>query len=478
MPNRHIVIAAGLTLFYAIPLLLGTSYYNDDIFRSVWSYYGWQGDGRPLAEAIYRTITTGDVLPDYFPGMTILALILYSAVSLKVCEYFIGCKGIKAIVLSLCFLASPFFVSNLLFRYDSFFMVLSVTMAITPYILHTNKISSFVLSVTALVASLSLYQAAIALFICLSAIEIFMGAYVKKENYKNITKVLIIRALTFLLGTIAYLKVIIPITNVSYYFLNFNKIVPLTYSGLETVLNNYKNSYILILKLLDSPFLYPIAIMCAAFVVAVCVMCFRSTKPLFTFLTIVIVLCALVTFIPGVGVYGQNPSIIPRTIIGISAASFFCLYALCCSFKRKWLWLAPAVFFYFTNYLFLCASTNAVREDFRYAESLATRIVSNLDRLNLSKHKEFIIDGRPQHSGVMESTINIYPFMNNMMLDTFSWGYDGGRFILMRNGLNDITYANNDKRDEILLKANDKTTLYAGNVFAIYLVDNIVVIRF
>ncbi|HGY8241299.1 TPA: hypothetical protein ACNTCU_004959, partial [Escherichia coli] len=100
------------------------------------------------------------------------------------------------------------------------------------------------------------------------------------------------------------------------------------------------------------------------------------------------------------------------------------------------------------------------REDFRYAESLATRIVSNLDRLNLSKHKEFIIDGRPQHSGVMESTINIYPFMNNMMLDTFSWGYDGGRFILMRNGLNDITYANNDKRDEILLKANDKTTLY------------------
>ncbi|EFJ3328968.1 hypothetical protein G5I70_004439, partial [Escherichia coli] len=134
MPNRHIVIAAGLTLFYAIPLLLGTSYYNDDIFRSVWSYYGWQGDGRPLAEAIYRTITTGDVLPDYFPGMTILALILYSAVSLKVCEYFIGSKGIKAIVLSLCFLASPFFVSNLLFRYDSFFMVLSVTMAITPYI--------------------------------------------------------------------------------------------------------------------------------------------------------------------------------------------------------------------------------------------------------------------------------------------------------------------------------------------------------
>ncbi|EFT8543656.1 hypothetical protein HVI29_001946, partial [Salmonella enterica subsp. enterica serovar Johannesburg] len=122
-----------IAFLYCLPIILGTSYYYDDLFRAYSGYSSWNADGRPFANLFYQILTFGQTMPDSFPVALILAIAIFSYVG-----YLLGKNnGVgSSLVFSIAYstlIMSPLFISNLLFRYDSSFMVLAVAASVLPY---------------------------------------------------------------------------------------------------------------------------------------------------------------------------------------------------------------------------------------------------------------------------------------------------------------------------------------------------------
>ncbi|MES0266763.1 hypothetical protein, partial [Citrobacter sedlakii] len=121
--------------------------------------------------------------------------------------------------------------------------------------------------------------------------------------------------------------------------------------------------------------------------------------------------------------------------------------------------------------------SNAVREEYNNKTMLSSRIIATLDRLGLSSHEIFLVDGTASESPLFNVTAKLYPFLNNMKPNTFWGGYDGGRFMLMRSGMKDIRYPDMDTSSKISRKLTDATPLFSSKQFSVFEIDNIVVIK-
>ncbi|HHQ4615744.1 TPA: glucosyltransferase domain-containing protein, partial [Aeromonas veronii] len=204
---------------YVSSSLFGESYYNDDLFRSIFGYYGWQDDGRPLAEFIYRTLTLNNInIPDMYPLLLIIAICFYCYVCIKVGNVILDRKSLLIDIISCSFIFSPLFASNLWFRYDSFFMVLSLTAAIYPFSINKNITSKVLLGAISLISCLTLYQPSISLFICMSSVEFMFISMRADNNMKSMWLVLSSRVATIALSLFIYFKVVIPLVPAGYYF--------------------------------------------------------------------------------------------------------------------------------------------------------------------------------------------------------------------------------------------------------------------
>ncbi|MCE9896593.1 glucosyltransferase domain-containing protein, partial [Citrobacter portucalensis] len=132
----------------------------------------WDTDGRPFANLFYFVLTFGQTLPDIYPIPLLLGVAFYSYVGFLYARTN-GFKFSIGFILSYAMLImNPLFISNLLFRYDSSFMVIALTLCVVPYSLTLKKWNAYIIGTAALITSFGLYQAAISVFIALAGIEL------------------------------------------------------------------------------------------------------------------------------------------------------------------------------------------------------------------------------------------------------------------------------------------------------------------
>lgn len=473
---------ALLIIILSLPYITSNVLYFDDIFRNARYYSDWSSDGRPLADALYFMLTFGNGMSDLFPLPLILSIIIYFAVYTRLVDTITkGRRSFLSIYSYLSIIASPFFISNMSFRYDSFFMLLSVSIAAIPFVIHIkNKILECISNVTLLVCCFSLYQTSVNIFLGLCVIKSFL-VYMDEKNFKKSISCLYMSALSFIFAYFIYSNFILNTISLNAYFINYSSSLGFSHNGIIGILNNIVSSMKPVIVLLKSGFGIPLLICYALSTVAVFRKSYES-KCVFLFIYYFFSICIIATLSAGVALAAQFPSFYARIYLGFGLLILFpCIIIerTICNEYIKLVFTAPLFIFLFS---FTYVSSNVIKEHYNYSDMVANDIVDKINSLELSNVRRVVFAGKAPTSNLVSSTLESMPFISYLLPSTFRDNYDAGRFLLMKNGLNDglneITYPDQKDRDEILKMASKAKPIYSSYLYNMYYLNEVICIEF
>ncbi|XOQ51800.1 MAG: glucosyltransferase domain-containing protein [Succiniclasticum sp.] len=207
---RYLIL---FSLLYILPVLLANFHYIDDLGRSLTGYTGWEGNGRPLVSLFAVVLSNGKPLLDLSPWIQILSVIVLSyALILFLRKYTPNASSFKLFCIAAFSYLNLFMLENLSYKYDSFGMILSLSVFLVLYSFPNdlNLKKQFVLSILAVVVSLSLYQAAIGAYISLGIVE---SLYLILEGacLRDILKKISLRVCAILCGGFIYKATVVQI---------------------------------------------------------------------------------------------------------------------------------------------------------------------------------------------------------------------------------------------------------------------------
>ncbi|WP_221885137.1 glucosyltransferase domain-containing protein, partial [Enterobacter hormaechei] len=233
--KKVFAISFGVSLFYIFPILLTSRFYIDDMGRSLLGYSGWGLNGRPLADVIMSWLSLGVPLVDLSPLTQISGVAALSlSSSLYVKRYLSNSSYPVAGLVSFLMVASPFFLENISYKYDSLTMSISLALIIGIFGFARSGVVSFLLSSVAIVASLSLYQASIGAYIILSIFEVVFNHPNNVAAVKSIAN----RVGQLVVGYAVYTLLIKVIGSGDEYNDEHSQIISLSTEGGSALLNN------------------------------------------------------------------------------------------------------------------------------------------------------------------------------------------------------------------------------------------------
>ncbi|EPC7542065.1 glucosyltransferase domain-containing protein [Morganella morganii] len=475
MKKFNFIAIAIISILYCAPIIFGTSYYYDDLFRAYSGYSSWNDDGRPFANLFYQILTFGQTMPDSFPVALILAIAIFSYVG-----YLLGKNnGVeKSLSFSIAYstlIMSPLFISNLLFRYDSSFMVLAVASSVLPYAIDNKSFTNKLLSIVAIIVSLGLYQAAVSLFIAFAGIE-----FLKTSIYKKISdafKTCALRILQLLIAYIIYAKVILDLFFINDYFKAFNKPIGINNSGLESLLHNINSSLPTLKLVFNNGFIIAFSVVFILFAYSILSYLLRY-KRLPLLIGISAATLAVVISVPGIAIFGENPIFYPRVYIGFGALIFFVFVTPIILKQNIKIIITAQLIAVFYLFSLVHAATNAVRSDVNFQKATADRIINNLDALGASAYHKVVILGQLRSSPLARINSLSYPVIKVLVPQHFINGYDGGRYTLMHQGMDYIEYPSPSEQNQYRSLVSGRKEDYSNNLYSVYLVNGAAVIDF
>lgn len=466
-------------LAYLTPFIFSGVYYADDLFRARLGFNGWTFDGRPLSELSYKILTLfqSDSVPDVYPLPLLISGFLFCAIIGK----FIKHSGVNDSWLNfsllLALLANPYFISNLMFRYDGYFMLISVAVCLIPFCFNAEKIVSwFIITTICLVSCLSLYQASINVFIGTVGAYLTINAIRKKSFTYNI-KFIVFSFFCVCASYLIYSNIITVIFPTSDYTREYSGILSLNKDGFNIFISNIKKSFELVLISMKSGLFIPTIIV---YFIAFCLTIIYSYKNKKTYVYAYFIISILiVTFsISGIIVFGQHAKFYPRVFLGFSVFLLFPLLILFILTSSKSLRLISSMIILIPVLNISTASINTIKQNNEYTKLVANRIVSDINNSTARNNKEFAVIGTLQNSDRAKLNISIYPIIGLLNHAIFSDGYAAGRFVLMNLGIQDITYISYD--DSLKLFNGSENVEYISNneLYSIKNVNNITLLVF
>ncbi|EFE7777526.1 hypothetical protein F6W12_18660, partial [Escherichia coli] len=88
MKKSNLITISTLAIVYCLPIIFGTSYYYDDLFRAYSGYSSWNSDGRPFANIFYQILTFGQTMPDMFPVALIISIFIFAYIGEKLGDFY------------------------------------------------------------------------------------------------------------------------------------------------------------------------------------------------------------------------------------------------------------------------------------------------------------------------------------------------------------------------------------------------------
>lgn len=181
------------SFLYVLPIILANVYYKDDLARTLYGTTGWNGDGRPLCEALIKLLCGGEPIMDIAPLPLILSVLILSyglVLYAKAYLDFVSNEYVQVILL-LSVLVNPFAIANLSYRFDcvSMFIALSLPFFLFAAPERISGIKMSVCSFAAGIAIMSLYQPAIGMCIVLFIIHFFFVMTDKKKASTGLWKI-------------------------------------------------------------------------------------------------------------------------------------------------------------------------------------------------------------------------------------------------------------------------------------------------
>jgi Glucosyl transferase GtrII len=122
-------VLLGLVL---LPICIADRYHLEDWRRLLDGRFGWTGEGRPLTELLMTLLNFGRPFKDLSPLPQLAALIVLSYNAVLISRKFSMRSPVLAALIAFPIGASPFFLENLSFRFDSLGMALAIILALVP----------------------------------------------------------------------------------------------------------------------------------------------------------------------------------------------------------------------------------------------------------------------------------------------------------------------------------------------------------
>jgi len=426
---KFISYAIGLLI---LPVILANQYYIDDMGRATSGYTNWGADGRPLSDTLMKIINFRSHLSDLFPlplifGSIILALIL----AIYTNRYFNKNNKIYAII-PLTYLLSPSTPEIMSYRFDSMPLIISISLPLLAYGYRFQQESKNILvGILCVIAIYSLYQASINLFIILAEIELlYLFSY--NKNNKSCLLTLGSRIIQFIIGSVIYLKIILP----KYFSGTYSPDHPgiVTNNIIAKVFSNFESYYSIVNKyfLNDRGLLIISSFIILSMMLILIITLKRQCKKWSitdVVLTIIILLTPLVVIPATIGsllVLDNSIGGSLRAYVGISGAVlfFFMLLAFAMKEKMKFCFLIPiAAFLYIT--IIVYTFTNAKRAQEDYTRIIISEIKQDIGKLD---YDNFITLGNFPKSPIFSNSEKNLPLVS--MINTYSpeWYWTNKRF--------------------------------------------------
>ena len=199
--KKALTLTLILSVVYVLPLLIANVYYSDDHSRILYGH-GWNHDARFVNNWITKITSFSNYAFSLYPYSLIMSALILGFAGYLLCEMWGVEKGKKIKWASLLILISPFYLSNLPYRYDTLFMSLSIFLMIIPFIFFNKKKYFITISSVCVFLTLGLFQPSISIFFSVGIIYLYN--YFEKNELKNLLMNSIFMILSFIIGFTFY----------------------------------------------------------------------------------------------------------------------------------------------------------------------------------------------------------------------------------------------------------------------------------
>lgn len=201
--RNYVYFFSAMCFLYALPFILHSNLYLDDVYRSVYGDGSWSPLGRPLADVItFGLSLNNNYLSDFYPLGIILAILIFTFIIYFIINRELSVISSYALISLPSLLVSPIFLQNMSYHYDSTAMVIALALAVLSFYTSFVKGLHYSLaSVIFLVASLSLYQPCANIFLGLMAANITIKI---KNSHNNKFNQLILDGALFCCSFVIY----------------------------------------------------------------------------------------------------------------------------------------------------------------------------------------------------------------------------------------------------------------------------------
>ena len=388
----------SLIIIYIIalfPLFRANFFYEDDIARGFSGYRDF-GFGRVVSDKLSILVHTSKYISDISPFTQILAsviLIISSIILIKIINQNIKSKNVwKYIIAVIPVGLSPFFLSNLSYKFDSPYMALSIFVSIVPFLFYKDNVKikeNLLFLISSIISSLLMattYQASSGIFLVLIVV-LAVQFFIKDYSSKEIGKFILLSLMGYIIGLLIYKLLFIKTVKFDGYvnneFLEFKDLLP-------GIINNYKKYYEKFIKLFNVKWIISIIVLNILAIINLTIKSKRNkiVTAVLSFLSMIII--ALLSF----GIYPvlKVPIFHVRAMYGIGI-NIAIISLLAVDIEKSYLSNIIVVFLTYSFLVIAMMYGNALYEQNRYTNYKITLIAQELNELNVDEKIDLYFEG-------------------------------------------------------------------------------------
>lgn len=410
--KNNFKISLVLVLFFYVPIYLINKPFTDDYARNIRGYFGWSGDGRPLADIFIYIINFGSTLTDISPLGSILAVLICALTCAIISSKIIVSPRFSSIAASSSLVISPFFFHNALYHYDFLTMSLSMLFSVLPFlILEKRRLIGCFSTFLCLIVCLCLYQASYPIF--------FSCLFLMFVVRKNIEFNYFYQCVAAGLALIFYHVAIAPVFISGDYVVNHASPLPLSADGLSEAVKNIRGLLSYLHKLINTTWILvysPAIILALAHLITLVKNRGITIKSTFYFLCLAfgMLISCLIFFLT------KDPAYYPRVMIGFNSVV---MLILCIASLSGWVNSAISTSAIILALLFnMSVITNLIN----YTKSIytfesQTAQMMKSDMINLNINAPLVIHGYPPSTQIATRINERYPFAKDIIHPDLGW---------------------------------------------------------
>jgi len=486
------LLLIGYGLFILYPILRADRYCNDDLLRALSGNYGWNNNGRHLANLLMRTLQfNGQRLVDISPLPQLAAIGILAWTGVLIARRYAIASPWLAVLIAFPLGAQPFYLENLSYKFDAPCMALAMLCAVWPLLTVKRTHSAYLLGIASLLASLSLYQPAITVFLIFTILEFAVDQANKAELRPLLTQILL-RAAQALIAVTVYRWLFEPA--IKDWIRDHGTLA--SGSSVWPVISSNARAFSDFTMRAFHPrwiaLFAPFAILAAALPVVIGlrqVFAYRDQRSMWQ----IVLLAVAITLLPMAAVLCAvgpmlllvQPVLMPRVMLGIGALLCAALLAMNKALQKwpgsqRWQ-LANAGVWALGMVVYANAYANAAGAQKRYEDSIAMQIANDLAEVTVDRQSHYLLlSGSAGLAPVTMHAANQFPLIRSLVLPYLSENDFNSRNFLRFyiQGVEDLNASSSAPTDvESVLKTACATKpTHVRSAYALRLVGDIALI--